>query len=273
MSNPIVVNVGGSGATDATGNPIDPSPAGSTNANTPPSPPTGPEMLIENLGKLSRIAPGMVYGGTWLYYTNYQFGGELNIIWLLVGGAIGAFIPFGANWIFWILALLASWTVQRGAQDILDKMNAGERSFYIWAAVAVVIAVGLYYVFIQSNPDYDVAVGSKITDYVTVNPTVVNNYVNKQFKVKLDASGNPEQSKNNVVNANNARSTADLINAYYNTYVALTTIPSYDSFKSQNTDTFCASSGNINQCKASMKNSKNEPMFQAAYQFFFSGSS
>lgn len=267
MSNPIVVNVGGSGATDSSGNPIDPS------ASTPPPPPTGPEMLIQNLGKLSRIAPGMVYGGTWLYYTNYQFGGDLNLMWLLFGGAVGAVVPFGANWLFWLLALLGGWTVQRGAQDILDKMNAGERSFYIWAAVAVVIAVGLYYVFIQSNPDYDVSVGSKINNYVTVNPTVVENYVNKQFKVKLDASGNPVQNSSNVVNANNARSAADLIMAYNNTYTALTTIPSYDSFKSQVIDLLCASSGNINGCKASMKNSKNEPSYQAAYQFFFSSAS
>jgi hypothetical protein len=267
MSNPIIVNVGGSGATDASGNPIDPS------ANTPPAPPTGPEMLIQNLGKLSRIAPGMVYGGTWLYYTNYQFGGDLNIMWLLLGGAIGAVIPFGANWIFWTLALLASWTVKRGAQDILDKMNAGERSFYIWAAVLVVIAVGLYYVFIQSNPDYDVSVGSKISNYVTVNPTVVNNYVNKQFKVKLDASGNPVQNNSNLASSNSAKSTSDLITNYNSTYTALTTIPSYDSFKSQAGDLLCASSGNINQCKSMMKSSKNEPMFQAAYQFFFSSSS
>ena len=267
MSNPIVVNVGGSGATDASGNPIDPS------ASTPPPPPTGPEMLIDNLGKLSRIAPGMVYGGTWLYYTNYQFGGDLNLMWLLFGGALGAVVPFGANWLFWLLALLGSWTVQRGAQDILDKMNAGERTFYIWAAVAVVIAVGLYYVYIQSNPDYDVAVGSAISSYVTVTPTVVENYVNKQFKVKLDASGNPVQNSSNVTNANNARSTADLIMAYNSTYVALTTIPSYDSFKSQTIDLICAGSGNINQCKANSKTSKNEPTYQAAYQFFFSSAS
>ena len=267
MSSPIVVNVGSgtTGATDASGNPIDPS------TNAPVQPPTGPEMLIENLGKLSRIAPGMVYGGTWLYYTNYQFGGDLNLMWLLFGGAIGAVIPFGANWIFWLLALMGGWTVQRGAQDILDKMNAGERSFYIWGAVAVVIAVGLYYVYIQSNPDYDVAVGSKITSYVTVTPTVVENYVNKQFKVKLDASGMPVQSSSNITNANNARSTANLIMSYNNTYVALTTIPAYDSFKSQIIDSLCPSSGNINQCKADMKNSKYEPTYQAAYQFFFGG--
>lgn len=241
--------------------------------NAPVQPPTGPEMLIENLGKLSRIAPGMVYGGTWLYYTNYQFGGELNLIWLLFGGAIGAVIPFGANIIFWLLALMAGWTVQRGAQDILNRMNEGERSFYIWAAVIVVIAVGLYYVYIQSNPDYDVSVGSAITTYVTVNGTVVNNYVNKQFNVKLDASGNPVQSSSNITNATNAKSTGNLIMVYNNTYIALKTIPSYDSFKSQVIDLSCASSGNINQCKADMKNSKNEPTYQAAYQFFFAGGS
>lgn len=241
--------------------------------NSPPSPPTGPEMLVENLGKLSRIAPGMVYGGTWLYYTNYQFGGELNIIWLLLGGAIGAVIPFGANVIFWLFALLGGWTIHRGAQDILDKMNTGERSFYIWAAVAVIIAIGLYYVFIQTNPDYDVSVGSKINNYVSVNATVVNNYVNKQFKVKLDSSGNPVQSGSNIVNSNLATSTSDLIMSYNSTYTALTTIPSYDSFKSQAGDSLCASSGNINQCKANNKTSKNEPMFQAAYQFFFGNAS
>jgi hypothetical protein len=264
MSNPIVVNVGGSGATDASGNPIDPS------ANVaPPPPPTGVEMLIDNLGKLTRIAPGMVYGGTWLYYTNYQFGGDLNLMWLLFGGALGAVLPFLANHIFWLFALLGGWTIQRGAQDILDKMNSGERSFYIWAAVAVVIAVGLYYVFIQSNPDYDVTVGSKITTRVATDDTTINNYANKEFKVQLDSNGTPVDSSANATNISNANNAWVFISAYTNTYSALTTIPSYSSFKSQLVDVACATSSNINQCKSNATVSSNEPFYRAAYKFYF----
>jgi hypothetical protein len=105
-----------------------------------PSPPSPADDAKAILLKMLVIAPGAMYGSVWLYYTMYQFGGEKNWIWLIVGAIGGAIAPLFFNAMMWSVIVLGGWTISRSPEEMAAAWSSGDK---VWNVLLALFGAGI----------------------------------------------------------------------------------------------------------------------------------
>jgi hypothetical protein len=109
---------------------------------------TPAEEAIAILKQLLWIVPWATYGGLWMYFTMYQFGGSLNLIWLLTGLILGGISSFGFLFFMWLVILMADWKIQRSPAEMAQ---AFAKTDFWWNIALIAIGAGIIVVSVVFN--------------------------------------------------------------------------------------------------------------------------